>query len=72
MQLINGSILLLTAGYRFGGIKKILKREVPCCLDQTAGYFPILKSLTTEVVTLLSLTTYPMSEISPKECGYHD
>jgi len=54
------------------GHKKILKRKVPCCLDQTAGYFPRLKSLTTEVVTLLSLATYPMSEISPKECGYND
>ncbi|HBW34827.1 MAG TPA: hypothetical protein DEF89_05545 [Desulfosporosinus sp.] len=36
-----------------------------------AGVLPRLKSLTTEVVTLLSLATYPMSKISLKECGYH-
>ncbi|AFV03127.1 hypothetical protein DHBDCA_p2100 [Dehalobacter sp. DCA] len=39
-------------------------------MSNVKDFFP--KSSTTELVTLLSLATYPMSEISPKECGYLD
>ncbi len=53
-------------------MKKDSKKGSTLLSRPNSGVLPYIKSLTTEVVTLLSLVTYPMSEISPKECGYHD